>query len=119
MICQKCKYENYEAAKFCKKCGWDLSRELSPIHTNIKDNSTIIGIVGILIVFQTLFWWFAQFFGMYWIYDIGKYLINPLVSASPFILSFAVKNSNWKVILIILGIVEIVFAILGMFGFFY
>ena len=44
MFCSKCDAENPEGAKFCSKCGADLTAEAAPLKTGEKSSETSIGL---------------------------------------------------------------------------
>jgi len=109
MICNKCKFENEKSAKFCRKCGWELGKEIfiNNDKTRLKEQIDLLGIFGLIIVCLSL----SQTMFRYFLYDFYFVLriIFFLSSSIPFVMSFFVNRKLIKIILMILGGVNIIF----------
>lgn len=116
MNCPKCNSENEAASKFCKYCGWDLTKT----HTPVSDEGySYVGIIALMFpvmdlimkihqkIFITIFGYGSIFF------KSTNLLLNVIWFALPVLLVIRLKNLGIKLSVIILSSILLLFHLLA------
>jgi len=125
MYCPKCSSENESSAQFCKNCGWDLTKSITP---TTNESYAYFGIMALMLpvmnilmkihykVFLLIYgednW--SHLFGNI-IYKITLSFLEIIWFSIPILIVIKTKNLSMRIIVIILTAILLVFELLAIF----
>jgi hypothetical protein len=121
MNCPKCNTENEASARFCKSCGFDLSKQYP---ANLTESYTYFGILALSILLMDIikkvhYKIFLVIFerGVYenLLYKITLSLLEIIWFAIPVLIIVRIKNKPIKITVIALASILLLFQLLAIF----